>query len=91
MTFYKKCGTPMVPKILCSKSSRYQLSNAASTVLGAFLDQKITTRVKMYNFAQISCVFENFNFWGQNRQKLLNFKTLYKSNEKSYTTVRYGI
>ena len=39
--------------------------------------------VKMYNFAQISCDFKNLNFWGQNHQKLSNFKTFYKSNEKS--------
>ena len=42
----EKHGTPMVPKMLFSKSSRSQLSNAVSTVLLAFLDQKLQPEEK---------------------------------------------
>ena len=44
--FREEHGTPMVPKILFSESSRSQLSNAVSTVPLGFLDQKLQPEEK---------------------------------------------
>ena len=70
MTFYSKTWYPDGTQNLIFEKFNVSAFQRRVNRPHSLRRSKTAAQVKMYNFSKISCVFENFNFWGQNCQKL---------------------